>query len=242
MKALILNSGIGKRMGALTEHSPKCMTSISDDHTIVSWQLELLKQAGITDIVMTTGPFEEILQNHIGQKGHVVRYVNNPQYSSTNYIYSMELAREWLLDDDLILMHGDLVLELSVLEELLQAESSAVTVEDGIPLPEKDFKARMKEGHVVEIGVNVFGEDCVACQPAYKLLRKDMAVWMDEIYTFCTEGETGVYAENALNRRFASVPMKPVLLRGRLCNEIDNLEDLAVVSKRFCEYRKECGK
>lgn len=241
MKALILNSGIGKRMGALTEQSPKCMTPISDDHTIVSWQLELLKQLGITDIVMTTGPFEDILKDHIVRHGHTVRYVNNPLYSKTNYIYSMELAREWLLGDDVILLHGDLVPEKSVLEDLIRAESSAVAVEDGVALPEKDFKARLRDGRVVEIGIHVFGGDCVASQPAYKLLGRDMEAWMDEIHAFCAGGETGVYAENALNRLFASLSMKPVWLRGRLCNEIDNMDDLAIVSGRFCEYRKERG-
>ena len=30
MKALILNSGIGKRMGVLTKEHPKCMTELHD--------------------------------------------------------------------------------------------------------------------------------------------------------------------------------------------------------------------
>ena len=30
MKALILNSGLGSRMGVLTKEHPKCMTDISD--------------------------------------------------------------------------------------------------------------------------------------------------------------------------------------------------------------------
>lgn len=238
MKALILNSGIGKRMGTLTEHCPKCMTPIGDNYTIVSWQLELLKKLGITDVIMTTGPFEEVLQEHIAQNYHSVQYVNNPKYSQTNYIYSMELAREWLLGDDLLLLHGDLVLEPSVLEDLIRSECSAVTVETGIHLPEKDFKARMRDGRVIEIGINVFGDDCTACQPAYKLLCQDMRIWMDEIARFCEQEDTSVYAENALNQCFEIIPMVPVLLNGRLCHEIDNTDDLEAVSKRFRDYRE----
>ena len=34
MKALILNSGMGKRMGVLTSDNPKCMTEISLTETI----------------------------------------------------------------------------------------------------------------------------------------------------------------------------------------------------------------
>lgn len=36
MKALILNSGLGTRMGVLTSEHPKCMTEISHTDTILS--------------------------------------------------------------------------------------------------------------------------------------------------------------------------------------------------------------
>ena len=39
MKALILNSGMGSRMGDLTNEHPKCMTDISETETILSRQL-----------------------------------------------------------------------------------------------------------------------------------------------------------------------------------------------------------
>ena len=65
MKALILNSGIGKRMGEITKTKPKCMTPISETDTIVSRQLKRLEQKGITEVVMTTGPFEDILKEEV---------------------------------------------------------------------------------------------------------------------------------------------------------------------------------
>lgn len=232
MKALILNSGTGKRMGELTREHPKCMTPIGKDHTILSWQLELLKQVGITDVVITTGPFAGALEDYASERLPSIQFVRNPLYNETNYIYSMYLARE-LLRDDLILLHGDLVLEKSVLEELLAASESAVAVEWNIPLPEKDFKTRVLRGRVKEIGVNIFGEDCVASQPAYKLQKADMETWLEAISDFCQSGETGVYAENAFNTISDYVEMVPVALGGRLCNEIDNLEDLDIISKRF---------
>ncbi|MCC8052233.1 MAG: phosphocholine cytidylyltransferase family protein, partial [Clostridiales bacterium] len=51
MNALILNSGIGSRMGVLTSEHPKCMTEISRTETILSRQLTMLAQAGITEVV-----------------------------------------------------------------------------------------------------------------------------------------------------------------------------------------------
>ncbi len=47
MKALILNSGLGRRMGVLTSEHPKCMTEISAKDTILSRQLKLIAEAMI---------------------------------------------------------------------------------------------------------------------------------------------------------------------------------------------------
>lgn len=64
MKALILNSGLGSRMGVLTSEHPKCMTEISPRETILSRQLRLLADAGVDEVVMTTGLFDSVLVNY----------------------------------------------------------------------------------------------------------------------------------------------------------------------------------
>ena len=61
MKALILNSGMGSRMGVLTSEHPKCMTEISNHDTILSRQLKMIAQAGIEEVVMTTGYYDGVL-------------------------------------------------------------------------------------------------------------------------------------------------------------------------------------
>lgn len=64
MKALILNSGLGHRMGVLTSEHPKCMTEISGTDTILSRQLKLVSESGITDVVITTGYYDDVLVNY----------------------------------------------------------------------------------------------------------------------------------------------------------------------------------
>ena len=60
MKALILNSGLGSRMGVLTSEHPKCMTEISAHETILSRQLKIIADAGIEEVVMTTGYYDGV--------------------------------------------------------------------------------------------------------------------------------------------------------------------------------------
>lgn len=62
MKVLILNSGMGTRMGVLTKEHPKCMTDISNVDTILSRQLKIIEKNQIVDVVMTTGYFEDVLK------------------------------------------------------------------------------------------------------------------------------------------------------------------------------------
>jgi phosphoenolpyruvate phosphomutase len=233
MKALILNSGLGKRMGAITKEHPKCMTEITDEDTILSRQLKQLSEIGIEEAVITTGPFEDKLIEYCQSLNLPIKidFVNNPIYKDTNYIYSMYLARE-KLDDDIVMMHGDLVFDKDVLEEILDRKDSSMTVSSTLPLPEKDFKSVIKNGEIKKVGIEFF-EDAMASQPLYKFNREDFAKWMKAIEIFCERGMTNCYAENALNVITDDLILTPMDVQDRLCNEIDNLEDLETIKERL---------
>lgn len=238
MIALLPNSGRGTRMGDATREHPKCMTPLDDRDTIISWQVRLLEEAGVRDAVVTTGPFAQLLEDYLtGLRARMrFHFVHNPRYAQTNYIYSMHLARE-LLHDDVISLHGDLVLTGEVMAELAAAPHSVVTVDSALPLPEKDFKAELCQGRVRAIGVDRFGPGCVASQPAYKFLRRDMDAWMGEIARFVDRGEDRCYAENAFNAMWEAILLYPLELAGRLCREIDTPEDAREVRELF---RRQC--
>ena len=235
MKALILNSGLGRRMGVLTSEHPKCMTEISGTETILSRQLRLLAAAGIRDVVITTGYFDNIIVNycHSLRLPLEITFVNNPRYAETNYIYSIYCARE-LLDDDILLLHGDLVFEPSVLDDLLAAENSCMKVSSTLPLPEKDFKAVVRDGRVYQVGVEFFSS-AMEAQALYKLNRADWRVWLAEIVRFCESGQDNCYAEKALNGISERCPIYACDVGNHLCAEIDTPEDLAAVSARLAE-------
>lgn len=235
MKALILNSGLGSRMGVLTSEHPKCMTEISHSDTILSRQLKLIAQAGITEVVMTTGYYDSILEEYCESLDLPLRYtfVKNPVYDKTNYIYSIYCAREYL-DDDILLMHGDLVYENTVFDAVLQSEDSCMTISSTLPLPEKDFKAVLSDGRICKVGIEFF-DNAVAAQPLYKLNRDDWRVWLDRIIAFCENGNTKCYAENAFNEVAESCKIVPLDVQDRLCAEIDNPEDLKKVSEQLKE-------
>ena len=235
MKALILNSGLGSRMGILTAEHPKCMTDISFTETILSRQLKQLVHAGFEEVVITTGYYDSVLIHYCKELDLPLKinFVNNSSFDSTNYIYSIYCAREYL-DDDIILMHGDLVFENEVLDRILLSESSCMAVSSTIPLPEKDFKAQIKDGLIYKVGVDIF-DNALSAQALYKLNKDDWKLWLSKICEFCEKGIVDVYAENALNDLNGAANIKALDVENLLCSEIDNQEDLAKVSSKLKE-------
>lgn len=235
MKALILNSGLGHRMGVLTSEHPKCMTEISVTDTILSRQLKLIVAAGIKDVVMTTGYFDEVLVRYCNSLNLPLNFtfINNPLYAETNYIYSIYCAREYL-DDDILMMHGDLVFEYSVLKDILAFSKSCMKVSSTISLPEKDFKAVVHNGRVEKVGIEYF-TDAMEAQALYKLNKGDWRLWLNEIIAFCETNNWKCYAENAFNGISDKCAIYAYDAKNRLCSEIDTLEDLKMVSERLNE-------
>lgn len=235
MIALLLNSGRGTRMGDETREHPKCMVALPGGKTILSHQLEMIRQLGIYHAVITTGPHAKLLEQHAraSAQGIETTFVPNPDFAKTNYIVSMFLA-EPHLHDDVLLLHGDLVMGKELLQELCSSRNSAVIVDRSLSMPEKDFKAEMHQNRVLRIGVEFFSPAAVASQPAYFIQKEDMRLWMSSICAFVRRGEITCYAENALNPLLTNqIDLRTVDANGRLCNEIDNPDDWRAVSSRF---------
>lgn len=236
MKALILNSGLGHRMGVLTSEHPKCMTEISHKNTILSRQLRQIAAAGIKEVVMTTGYCDQVLIDYCNFLNLPLKFtfVNNPLYEKTNYIYSIYCAKEYLQDDDIVLMHGDLVFENTIFDAVVESEKSVMIVSSTTSLPEKDFKVVIKNGRIVKIGIDFFNNAMVA-QPLYKLNKEDWKVWLDKMIVFCESDNRKCYAENAFNEVSDACQIYPLDVKNGLCSEIDIPEDLTVVSAKLKE-------
>lgn len=234
MRAIILNSGMGQRMGVITKEHPKCMTEISYKNTILSRQLKQLVSFAISDVVITTGYYDKVLIDYCNAL-HLplnIEFVNNPVYDTTNYIYSIYCAKELLKDEDIILMHGDLVFENLVMEAIIDSEQSCMVVSSTLKLPEKDFKAVLTKGRIEKVGVEFF-KNAVAAQPLYKILNKDWNVWLDSIIRYCESDNRKCYAENAFNEVSDKCEIYPVDVKDMLCAEIDTPEDLEDVSSKL---------
>ncbi len=238
MKVIIFNSGLGSRLGSLTANRPKCLVQLASGETILHRQLRVLTSCGLRDFVITTGPFAQLVEAEaraFEACGCTFAFVRNERYQETNYLHSLWLARDELRGHDVLMLHGDLVFDASYVQGLLDSPEPCLgSVNPALPLPDKDFKARVVDDEVREVGVGIFGDDCLTFQALYKLSAKAMGIWLDEIGRFEERGETGVYAENAANVVFSQMHVRTHSYEGHYVEEVDTPEDLARVSAGIC--------
>ena len=73
MKALILAAGVSRRLYPLTKTTPKCLLDVGGK-SIISYQLDALKEQNITNIVIVIGYFRE----------KIIKFLNK-NYSDFNF-------------------------------------------------------------------------------------------------------------------------------------------------------------
>ena len=121
MQAIILAAGMGKRLKELTRNNTKCMVKVNGK-TLIERMLAQLDRLNLSRIVIVIGYEGQKLVDFIDQldiKTETV-YVENPIYFKTNNIYSLYLAREYLLKEDTLLLESDLIFEDAVLDRIIK--------------------------------------------------------------------------------------------------------------------------
>ena len=129
MQAMILAAGMGRRMGKYTAENTKCMINVGG-RTLIQRVVEALKSSGIHRLIMVIGYEGDKLRDYINCNitDMEVEYVYNHNYDTTNNIYSLYMAREYLKQDDTILLESDLVFEGSIINRLVQEKNENVVV------------------------------------------------------------------------------------------------------------------
>lgn len=120
MQAIILAAGMGRRLGELTQNNTKCMLEVNGIRLIDRYLKQLAKY-NLDRIVIVVGYEGQKLIDYIqtNYPNRNIEFVNNPIYDKTNNIYSLALAKEYLCNDDTILMESDLIVEDAIIDKLV---------------------------------------------------------------------------------------------------------------------------
>lgn len=247
MQAIILAAGMGKRLGAYTENNTKCMVPVNGVPMIkrLLRQLEHLSQP-LNRIVVVTGYQGGNLRQYIEtlDVSVPVEYVDNPIYDKTNNIYSLYLAKDYLLKDDTLLFESDLIFEDSVIEKILQdsypnlalvdkfeswMDGTVVTLddEDNIKafIPGSKFSWEQSEQYYKTVNIYKFSKEFSATHYVPFLGAYSKALGNNEYY------EQVLRVITLLDKP----EIKALRLSGECWYEIDDIQDLDIASSIFAE-------
>lgn len=120
MQAIILAAGMGKRLKDLTSNATKCMVEVNGV-TMIERMLSQLDALELNKIIMVVGYESRKLTEYVQSLPikTKIEFVDNDVYYKTNNIYSLYLARDYLTQDDTLLLESDLIFEDAVLRRLL---------------------------------------------------------------------------------------------------------------------------
>ena len=127
-RAVVLAAGVGARLKPLTEALPKCMVTVGGEPLLQRTLRELATQ-GTTEAVLVIGYKGDVVRSAIGSRfaGIDIHYVTASDYETTNNIRSLWHARDYL-DQDVLLIEGDVAFDRAVITALLEEPGSSAAV------------------------------------------------------------------------------------------------------------------
>ena len=243
MQGIILAAGMGKRLKELTNNKTKCMVKVNGT-TLIERALSQLDKLNLSRIVIVIGYEGKKLVEYVKslEIKTKVLFVENPIFDKTNNIYSLYMAKEYMEEDDTILLESDLIFEENVLKCLIEDERDTLALVD-------KYESWM-DGTCMKIGEDDTIEEFVS-GTQFQFDEAGNYYKTVNIYKFSREFSKTHYIPfleayiNAIgnNEYYEQVlrvitmlddPMiKAKRLNGQLWYEIDDIQDLDIASSLF---------
>lgn len=150
MKALLLAAGRGTRISRYLGNRPKCTVDIGNGSTLLEYTINMLRSKGVKDIAIVTGFRHEIIDNILENSGVEVFY--SPFFDVTNSIVSAWFARDFMCDDDMLIMNADVFCEESMYDMMLSVKDDPVMFYDTRRIEEADYRFTCKDGIICKYG------------------------------------------------------------------------------------------
>ena len=243
MQAIILAAGMGKRLGEYTHDNTKCMLEVNGVK-LIDRALSCLHDINVSRVVLVVGYKGQNVKDYVGDsyKGTPIIYVDNPVYDKTNNIYSLYLAKDYMLEDDTILLESDLIYEPAVVAKLLAddfpnialvdkyeswMDGTVVTIDEEKRITRFIDKNRFKFEEIKSYykTVNI-----------YKFSKEfSSKYYVPFLAAYSTALGNNEYYEQVLRviLHLHDAPLKALALSGEVWYEIDDVQDLDIASGMF---------
>jgi choline kinase len=157
MKTVILAAGAGSRLKPMTDHVPKCLLKVGVK-CILEMTIENLLATNNSEIIIVTGYLENKIREFIRERfPHLqITYIYNELYASTNNIYSLWLAKDEVLGDDMMMLDSDIVFDERIISKLQNSGYKNCLALKRHEVHDEEIKVKTDaHGCVIEIGKEV---------------------------------------------------------------------------------------
>ena len=222
MKAIIMAAGVGKRLQTLNINKPKCLITVGST-TLIRRSVNLLVSKGISDITVIVGYKAQLIHNELNND---VVYFENPDFISTNSIKSLWYAKD-LLEDNVLLLNGDLFYEPAILDYAINQTSPVVMLADSTRIDNADYRFSFSGDQINQFGKHLTNHETDG--EYVGIVRIDQSfikTFKDALEEMIISGKSNIWWEDVLYSFIEKrIPIHYFDVAGTFWSEVDTLQD-----------------
>ena len=222
MKAIIMAAGVGKRLLGLNMNKPKCLLTAGSE-TLIRRSVNLLVNKGISDITVIVGYEADLIRNELKND---VAYFENPHFLTTNSIMSLWYAKD-LLEDNVLLLNGDLYYEHGILDYAKNQTNPVVMLADSTRIDNADYRFGFIGNQINRFGKHLTNQETDG--EYVGIVRIDQCfikTFKQTLEEMITAGKSNIWWEDVLYSFIAKqIPIHYFDVAGTFWSEVDTLQD-----------------
>jgi len=240
MNAIIIAAGSGKRISKNVKNMPKSMVLVNEK-PIIEYQISVLKQVGVDEIIVITGPHSEkfSLEN--------VHYIKDQNYTEHDILASLMEAKKFLKNDVLVI-YSDIIFEKQIILQILKSKKDISIAIDmnwekmyegrtDHPTSEAENVLLKNENKILKIKKNIKNVDNNVGEflGIMKMTSKGVKQFVEEYEKLIKNHKGKFHEAPSILKAYVTdmiqelvnlkINVEPVLISGKWC-EIDTLQDL----------------
>jgi choline kinase len=247
MNAIIIAAGSGKRISDDVKSIPKSLIYVNNKR-IIDYQIEILNEFNIKDILIITGNFHEKFDLNN------VQYLHDKEHEKHDILGSLMEAKDFLKNDVLV-MYSDIIFDSDIIRQVLNSKGDiSIAVDMNW---ERSYEGRTKHpkteaenilinenGKILEIRKNIINDNSSVGEflGIIKFSNEGTNIFVKKYEENVEKNQDGFHEAPSILKSYLTdmlqelidckIKIEPVFISGKW-SEIDTMQDLKNAEKKF---------
>lgn len=124
MNLIILASGRGSRLNAITTNKPKCLVAIKRKKTLIDFIYDNFDKDDKK--IISTGYKSNLIEKHFVKRNII--FVKNKNFQKTNMVESLMLCKKKLIKKDVIIIYSDIFFDPKIIKKIRRSQGNLIAV------------------------------------------------------------------------------------------------------------------